>query len=385
MTGRRVVLIVGLVLLLGAAATVALAQQQRADLAPMTFRPNVPIGSFSGNITVDGNLLPRYISAFYTYFLSVVGIIAVVMIMYGGFRWITAGGNPSRIGAAKEIIQSAIIGLILALTSRLILQTINPELVSLRLAPIQQIEQILQLGANCSETAEGRRAVGSIECGKPVSYTDRDGRLATCISHQCEVASSVCAYNQERSEYACMSPDAICGLSSNCSANDQLIASSTAQESGIPLVCRPQFYSFHLPGADNGVCTKTVKLGCQPNETKVSCDTGIQNQTDPSPCWDANGPKQVTMPGPGRDIAASCTNSPRAGVNTDAVCCAVNKAKASIYCRPTSVPGGQYVQVNCGSYNGLPGTYAGSGTRTCDGDNRCYVWLRLRTSNAADS
>lgn len=383
MIHRRVILIAAVVLMLGA-ATVAFAQQQRADLTPMTFRPNVPIGSFSGDITVDADLLPRYISAFYTYFLSVVGIIAVVMIMYGGFRWITASGNPSRIGAAKEIIQSAIIGLILALTSRLILQTINPELVSLRLAPIQQIEQILQLGANCSETEEGRRAVGSIECGKPVSYTDRDGRLATCISHQCEVASNVCAYDQERSEYACMFPDAVCGLSSNCSANDQLLASSAAQESGLPLVCRPQFYSSRLPGADNGECTKTVKLGCQPNETKVSCDTGIQNQTDPSPCWDANGPRKVTISGPGRDIAATCTSSSRAGVNTDAVCCAVNKTKASIYCRPTPVPGGQYVQVNCGSYNPLPGTYAGSGTPSCEGDNHCYIWLRLRTSNAAD-
>jgi hypothetical protein len=51
--------------------------------------------------------------------------------MVGGFQWIFAVGNPSKIGAAKGIIASALVGLFLALGSVMLLKTINPDLVTL--------------------------------------------------------------------------------------------------------------------------------------------------------------------------------------------------------------------------------------------------------------
>lgn len=43
--------------------------------------------------------------------LSFLGIIAVVMIVYSGFRWMTAGGNEDTIRDAKGALKNAVIGL----------------------------------------------------------------------------------------------------------------------------------------------------------------------------------------------------------------------------------------------------------------------------------
>jgi len=46
-------------------------------------------------------------------FSLLVGIVAVIMIIYGGFRYITSGGESGAVGNAKNTIIYAIIGLIL--------------------------------------------------------------------------------------------------------------------------------------------------------------------------------------------------------------------------------------------------------------------------------
>ncbi|MFC1598445.1 hypothetical protein ACFL2U_00315 [Patescibacteria group bacterium] len=43
--------------------------------------------------------------------LSLVGVIFFILFIYGGFIWMTAGGNDERVGKAKKIIASAVIGL----------------------------------------------------------------------------------------------------------------------------------------------------------------------------------------------------------------------------------------------------------------------------------
>jgi len=72
-----------------------------------------------------------YIARMYTYVVSIGGILATVMIIFGGIVYLTAGGNPGRIGEAKEYIGNALIGLVLLFTSYLLLQTLNPDLVKL--------------------------------------------------------------------------------------------------------------------------------------------------------------------------------------------------------------------------------------------------------------
>lgn len=119
------------------------------------FIPNVPIpgSEFSGTtaVDVDSTLFARYLGAFYVYFIGVIGILAVVMMMWGGFHYITAAGNPTKMAQGKETINGSIIGLILALTSFLLLRTVNPALVSFSGIFPSYIAQQLQSFGRSSE------------------------------------------------------------------------------------------------------------------------------------------------------------------------------------------------------------------------------------------
>jgi len=49
--------------------------------------------------------------------LSLVGIVLVIIIMYGGFLYMTAGGNEEQIGRAKDVLKNAVIGLAIILSA----------------------------------------------------------------------------------------------------------------------------------------------------------------------------------------------------------------------------------------------------------------------------
>ena len=51
------------------------------------------------------------------YLMTFLGIIAVVVILIGGFRWMTAAGNEDKIAAAKKTIIAGAIGLIVILAA----------------------------------------------------------------------------------------------------------------------------------------------------------------------------------------------------------------------------------------------------------------------------
>jgi cytochrome bd-type quinol oxidase subunit 2 len=50
----------------------------------------------------------------------VVGIVAVIMIIYGGFRYITSAGDTTRTAAARSTILYAVIGLIIVALAQVI-------------------------------------------------------------------------------------------------------------------------------------------------------------------------------------------------------------------------------------------------------------------------
>ena len=49
------------------------------------------------------------------YLMTFLGIIAVVIILLGGFKWMTAAGNEDKVAEAKKLIIAGIIGLIIVL------------------------------------------------------------------------------------------------------------------------------------------------------------------------------------------------------------------------------------------------------------------------------
>jgi hypothetical protein len=45
------------------------------------------------------------------------GIIAVAIILFAGFKWMTAGGSDDKIGEARKLMTSGVIGLIIILSA----------------------------------------------------------------------------------------------------------------------------------------------------------------------------------------------------------------------------------------------------------------------------
>jgi hypothetical protein len=75
----------------------------------------------------------KVVAWFYYFIISIGGLAAFVMLVWGGFQWLTSAGSPTKISEAKDRINSAILGLVIILASYLILQVINPELLILKL------------------------------------------------------------------------------------------------------------------------------------------------------------------------------------------------------------------------------------------------------------
>ncbi len=78
------------------------------------------IGSntYVGDETGLGQRDPREIAAaVIKVMLGFLGIIAVVIILLGGFKWMTAAGNEDKIDEAKKLIMAGVIGLVIILAS----------------------------------------------------------------------------------------------------------------------------------------------------------------------------------------------------------------------------------------------------------------------------
>lgn len=50
-------------------------------------------------------------------FLGLLGVVFLVLMVYAGFLWMTAGGKEEKVETAKSIIKNSIIGLVLVLAA----------------------------------------------------------------------------------------------------------------------------------------------------------------------------------------------------------------------------------------------------------------------------
>lgn len=62
--------------------------------------------------------------------LSFIGVIFLILIIYGGFQWMTAGGNEEQVGKAKVLIISAVVGLMIIASAYLATKFIGETLIS---------------------------------------------------------------------------------------------------------------------------------------------------------------------------------------------------------------------------------------------------------------
>lgn len=85
--------------------------------------------------------LPEMIKYIYLFAVGICGAVALMAILLGAIKYIGAAGNSSKMGDAKEQIVSALLGVVILLSSYLILNTINPNLVdiSITIQPVRSM------------------------------------------------------------------------------------------------------------------------------------------------------------------------------------------------------------------------------------------------------
>lgn len=83
--------------------------------------------------------LGQYLAAIYNYLIALAALVATIMIVVGGMQWLLAAGATDKISEAKKRITNAVIGLILALGTYILLYTLNPDLVSFKALKVSSV------------------------------------------------------------------------------------------------------------------------------------------------------------------------------------------------------------------------------------------------------
>jgi len=99
---------------------------------PQEFLPTAP----------PEQILPLYVKYIFNLIIWTGGIIAFGVLIYAGIRYLISAGKPEVIISAKNQISSAFLGILLLLSSSLILKLLNPQLVVLEIPEPEPVEGV---------------------------------------------------------------------------------------------------------------------------------------------------------------------------------------------------------------------------------------------------
>ncbi len=151
------------------------------DAVPLTLAQPID------GVTVVSDL-GGYIALVYRYVIGLAGTAAVIMIVYGGFRYLL-GSAMDDVAAGKTIIQDAVIGLLLVLGSYFILSTVNPNTLSLKLPNIQPITpKAVPVATQVAVT----RTVFNLPQNAAVPLGGSLVQCATCTGEECRGRMAAC-------------------------------------------------------------------------------------------------------------------------------------------------------------------------------------------------
>jgi len=87
-------------------------------MATKAFAQSGTVGSGVGSVTPPGtssNTLQQYITIVINVLLGLIGVVAVIMLIIGGFRYVLSQGDEKATKGAKDTILFAIIGIVVAI------------------------------------------------------------------------------------------------------------------------------------------------------------------------------------------------------------------------------------------------------------------------------
>ncbi|MEY4745129.1 MAG: Type secretion system pilin, partial [Candidatus Parcubacteria bacterium] len=224
-------------------ATAASAVQEAPILAiniPTIQLTNIVVVNDAGGIkTVDIPWLAQYVTGVYSYAVGIAATLAGVMLVVGGFQYLTAGGDAGRVTKAKERITDAAVGLLLVFGSFVILTTINPELVSNPALRITTVKRV-------AFTAEERTDYGDTTAPRPdpASPTTTEtpppsGGGATPLCTTIESCRTMCNGTRPTTTPGVMDPSlaitipTITGLAGNGNKASQAVIDGLTRAAGI--------------------------------------------------------------------------------------------------------------------------------------------------------
>ena len=82
-------------------------------------------------VFADSSAFQTYMSGFYNYAITIGISLAILMTVYGGYKYMTSAGSSDATGEAKTIIVSALAGLALLVLANLIFKSLFPDLLNL--------------------------------------------------------------------------------------------------------------------------------------------------------------------------------------------------------------------------------------------------------------
>src|SRR3989344_6346955 len=100
----------------------------------------VPLSNNQTTIPDASNGLTRYLQTIISMTIGLAGISSVIMLIIGGLEYIFSSVNEKTKNDAKDRITNALLGLLIVLSGYLILKTINPNLLNLKLPEIKPLK-----------------------------------------------------------------------------------------------------------------------------------------------------------------------------------------------------------------------------------------------------
>lgn len=124
-----------------------------ADETPKPLEIDYPEIPGTPMLTVETEL-PDYVKYIFNFLIWGSGFIALGVLVYGGFKYLTSAGNVESMGDAKNQISAAVLGLIILFSSYLLLININPQLVTFDLNPLTPAISTLPSGVLACDKEE---------------------------------------------------------------------------------------------------------------------------------------------------------------------------------------------------------------------------------------
>lgn len=92
------------------------------------------VGADFGTAETD---LPTLIGRIINIFLSLLGIIFVILIIYGGYLYMTASGDPNKAKKGADVFKTAVIGLVIIFLAYAITTFVIDQLTTSSTAPVE--------------------------------------------------------------------------------------------------------------------------------------------------------------------------------------------------------------------------------------------------------